>query len=91
MGHETLEGTNVGCTNRMHDAKLFWRSGGFKFGQAGTLFPFTNMYVNAVSVPTVSLGPLKYVTALAHEAHPDMRAHGRRCNYAPIGCRMVIE
>lgn len=52
--------TNLGCTGRVHNARVFSRSGLCLHGQAGRLFPLNDIVIKGVIVPTVILGNPDY-------------------------------
>ncbi|XP_039337474.1 protein ANTAGONIST OF LIKE HETEROCHROMATIN PROTEIN 1-like [Mauremys reevesii] len=84
---------NVGCTGKVHNARVFHHSGVYIHGQARTLFPPNDIDINGVTVPTVILGDPAYpLLPWLMKPYPDVKDPGKkRFNYIVSKCRMVVE
>lgn len=75
---ERFISTSVSSTDKMHEVKVFKRSGPYLMGGAGTLFPPTIVVTNGVLVPIVTFGgPTHLLLPWLMKAYPD--------NTAPAG------
>lgn len=69
----------MGCTSKVHEARVIWRPSVFKYGQAGTLSTVFGWKISGVSVPTVIMGDLAYpLLPWLIKAYPGVGSHGRR-------------
>ncbi|CAM5153580.1 unnamed protein product [Natator depressus] len=84
---------NVGCLEKVHDARVFRNSGLFKGLQEGIYFPDQKITVGDVEMPIVILGDSAYplMPWLMKPYTGALDSSKEQFNYRLSKCRMVVE